>query len=53
MPFWKQDILVAFAVAIYLATAFGSAQPWSILSQQSDAFAGSVEHIRVIITFSR
>ena len=44
-PFWKQDVLVIFAVALYLALALGVVQIWSILSHQGDAFAGSVLRI--------
>jgi len=44
-PFWKQDVVVIFAVALYLALAFGVVQIWSILSHQGDAFAGSVLRI--------
>ena len=43
--FWKQDVLVIFAVALCLALAFGVLQIWSILSHQGDAFAGSVLRI--------
>ena len=40
--FWKQDVLVILAVALYLVLALGVVQIWSILSHQGDAFAGSV-----------
>ena len=43
--FWKQDVLVILAIALYLALAFGVVQIWSILSHQGDAFAGSVLRI--------
>jgi polyferredoxin len=39
---WKQDLLVALVVAIYLALGFGAVQVWSALSHHADAFAGSV-----------
>ena len=45
MPFWKQDILVAFAVAMYLALVFGAVEIWSLFSQQADDFTGTVERI--------
>jgi hypothetical protein len=38
---WKQDLFVALAVAIYLALGFGAVQIWSVLSHQADAFAGT------------
>ena len=46
MPFWKQDILVAFAVAMYLALVFGAVEIWSLFSHQADDFTGTVEHIQ-------
>ena len=44
-PFWKQDVLVILAVALYLVLALGVVQIWSILSHQGEAFASSVLRI--------
>lgn len=42
LAWWKQEILVALVVAIYLALGFGAVQVWSVLSHNADTFAGSV-----------
>jgi hypothetical protein len=42
LPWWKQDLLVALVVAIYLALGFGAVQVWSVLGRHADDFAGSV-----------
>ena len=41
LAWWKQEILVALAVAIYLALGFVAVRGWSVLSHQADAFAGN------------
>lgn len=38
---WKQEVLVALVVAIYLALGFGAVQVWNVLSHHADAFIGS------------
>jgi hypothetical protein len=41
LVWWKQEILAALVVAIYLALGFVAIQAWDVLSHQADAFASS------------
>ena len=38
---WKQDLLAALGVLIYLGLGLVVVQVWSDLSQHADAFAGA------------
>jgi biopolymer transport protein ExbB/TolQ len=46
IPFWKQDILALFATLLYLLVAIAATHAWSRLSDQANAFASDIAHIR-------